>query len=225
MVISGRKSRILRRIAAFLVLAGVLCLLLLAGFETFIRPTLQKLLDYKCRTAAERIIGGAVFDRFTAGDDYSDIVRLTFDTGGRVSALTTDRAKINSLKALLNEAVNDGIERLGSETVCISAGTLTGISFLYGKGAELEFRIDPKGSAETSLKSSFESAGINQTIHSIILEVRTELSPMTPGFSETVNVSFDILLSQTVIVGEVPGSYSHIVLDEEHLSELADIDI
>ena len=121
--------------------------------------------------------------------------------------------------------VNEGIEALGDETVRISLGTLTGISFLYGTGDELVFRMEPKGKAETRLMSSFRSSGINQTIHSIILEVDAEISPMMTGYSEDVAITYDILIAQTVIVGSVPDSYSNIILDEGNVSELANIDI
>ena len=87
------------------------------------------------------------------------------------------------------------------------------------------FHIEPKGKADTRLVSSFTSAGINQTMHSMILEVDAVISPMMPGFSETVDVQYDILLTQTVIVGSVPDSYSYIVLDDNNKSELANIDI
>ena len=220
---SGKK-RFFRAAGRLMICLGVLCAAALAAMEAFIRPVLVKLLGYKCSTAAERIISDAVFERFSA-EDCGDIVSFTLDGDGRIAALSTDRSKINSIKALLNDAVNDGIERLSGETVSISAGTLTGISFLYGSGYDLVFGIEPKGRAETTLKSSFESAGINQTMHSIILEVEAVISPMMTGFSEDITVSCDMILAQTVIVGSVPDSYSYIVLDEEHQSELANIDI
>lgn len=223
--LKAKKNGWKRKAGTALIIFGAVCVLALVFIESFIRPTLMKLLDYKLSTAAERIISDAVFEQFSDSGIGGDIVNLTFDSEGRVAALSTDRAKINTLKALLNEAANDGVERLGSETVSISLGTLTGISFLYGAGTSLRFRIEPKGKTDTKLTSTFKSSGINQTIHSIILEVDTELSPMMPGFDETIDVSCDILLAQTVIVGRVPESYSYIVLDEEHLSEIADIDI
>ena len=168
------KRRFLRRLGTLFVVLGILCAAALAGTDIFIRPTLKTLLDYKCRTAAERIISNAVFERLGSEEAAGDIVSFTFDSSGRIAALNTDRVKINSLKALLNDAVNEGIEALGDETVRISLGTLTGISFLYGTGDELVFRMEPKGKAETRLMSSFRSSGINQTIHSIILEVDAE---------------------------------------------------
>ena len=217
----GKRSFI-RSLGTALIIAGAVCFGLLVAADMLIRPTLETLLEYKCRTSAERIISDAVFDNFSDGDT-GEIVSFTFDKDGRIAALTTDRARINSLKAKLNEAVNEGIERLANETVRISVGTLTGLSFLYGTGDEIVFRIESRGKAETHLRSSFRSAGINQTVHSIILDVNVTLCPMTTGFSETFGIDCDILLAQTVIVGEVPDSYSNIVIDGENTDNLADI--
>ena len=220
-----KKRSIGRTFGAVLIILGAVCIVLLIAFDALIRPTLEMLLDYKCRTIAERIISDCVFRRLTGDDSIGSAVTFTFDNDGRIAALSADQAKINSLKALINEGVNDGLDDIRGQTVGIAVGTLTGIPFLYGTGSQLTFIIEPKGKADTKLVSSFKSSGINQTIHSIILEVDTELSPMIPGFSGTVELSYDILLSQTVIVGSVPEQYSYIVLDQENLSELADIDI
>ncbi len=223
--VKHKKHSIGRIIGTVLIAAGLLTVTALAGIELYIRPTLKLLLDYKCSTAAERVISDAVFDKLKGEYELSDIVTLTFDPNGNVAALTADQRKINTVRALLSDAVNDGIDSLSGEYVGISAGTLTGISMLYGTGHTLNFRIEPKGSAKTRLTSSFRSAGINQTVHSIILEVNAQLSPMMPGFSETVDISYDILLSESVIVGTVPETYSYIILDSENMSELANIDI
>lgn len=222
---NSKKRNIPKTIGTALIILGAVCVILLMCIEAFIRPTLMTLLDYRCRTAAERVISSAVFERISGDDSIGSVISFTFGSDGRIAALSADQSKINSCKALVNDAVNEGLMEISGQTVGISLGTLTGVSFLYGTGAQLTFRIEPQGKADTRLVSSFTSAGINQTVHSIILEVDAVLSPMMPGFYETVDVSYEILLAQTVIVGEVPEQYSHIVLDSENLSELANIDI
>ena len=220
-----RKDNFLRKLGTVLIALGAVSVILLLCIDLFIRPTLMTMLDYKCRTVAERIISDAVFGQLSGEGDLGNVMTFTFGNDGSIAAVSADQAKINGYKALINEAVNDGIDSIRNETVGISVGTLTGLAFLYGMGSQLVFNIEPQGKAETKLVSSFKHSGINQTIHSIILEVDAEMSPMMPGFSQTVEVSYDILLSQTVIVGNVPEQYSYIVLDEENMTELADIDI
>lgn len=208
------------------VITGILAFVALTAFDLYIKPTLVRLISYQCQLAAERIISNAVFGH--VGDElnsYKDIVSFTFDNNGRISALNTDQNKINSLKSLINESINNEIDSISDETVGISIGSLSGISYFYGMGKELQFHVEPKGKADTKLVSKFKSAGINQTIHSIVLEVSVALTPVIAGFGEEVKVDTNLIISQTVLIGEVPDSYSNIILDEEYYSELADFDL
>ena len=208
------------------VITGILALVALTAFDLYIKPTLVRLISYQCQLAAERIISNAVFGH--VGDElnsYKDIVSFTFDNNGRISALNTDQNKINSLKSLINESINNEIDSISDETVGISIGSLSGISYFYGMGKELQFHVEPKGKADTKLVSKVKSAGINQTIHSIVLEVSVALTPVIAGFGEEVKVDTNLIISQTVLIGEVPDSYSNIILDEEYYSELADFDL
>ena len=208
------------------VITGILALVALTAFDLYIKPTLVRLISYQCQLAAERIISNAVFGH--VGDElnsYNDIVSFTFDNNGRISALNTDQNKINSLKSLINESINNEIDSISDEKVGISIGSLSGISYFYGMGKELQFHVEPKGKADTKLVSKFKSAGINQTIHSIVLEVSVALTPVIAGFGEEVKVDTNLIISQTVLIGEVPDSYSNIILDEEYYSELADFDL
>ena len=167
------------------VITGILAFVALTAFDLYIKPTLVRLISYQCQLAAERIISNAVFGH--VGDElnsYKDIVSFTFDNNGRISALNTDQNKINSLKSLINESINNEIDSISDETVGISIGSLSGISYFYGMGKELQFHVEPKGKADTKLVSKFKSAGINQTIHSIVLEVSVALTPVIAGFGE-----------------------------------------
>ncbi|MGN0588424.1 MAG: sporulation protein YunB [Ruminiclostridium sp.] len=222
----NKKRRIRGYVGRIFVITGILALVALTAFDLYIKPTLVRLISYQCQLAAERIISNAVFGH--VGDElnsYNDIVSFTFDNNGRISALNTDQNKINSLKSLINESINNEIDSISDETVGISIGSLSGISYFYGMGKELQFHVEPKGKADTKLVSKFKSAGINQTIHSIVLEVSVALTPVIAGFGEEVKVDTNLIISQTVLIGEVPDSYSNIILDEEYYSELADFDL
>lgn len=61
------------------------------------------------------------------------------------------------------------------------------------------------GSVESDFKSSFESGGINQTVHTLYVTVRADVSVIMPfgSFPETVETS--VLAGETVIVGAAPS--------------------
>lgn len=60
------------------------------------------------------------------------------------------------------------------------------------------------GSAETEFKSEFQSGGMNQTIHNLSLSITTDITVLIPPASENTSVSTDVVIAETVIVGEVP---------------------
>ena len=82
-----------------------------------------------------------------------------------------------------------------------------GISALSGISPNFKVAMERAGSVETQIDSEFTAVGINQTLHRIYLDLNCSISILTPF--ETVNrdVSTKVLLTETVIVGEVPSTY------------------
>lgn len=213
-------------IGKVLIVTGVIIIILTIIFDIWFRPVIERMFEYRCKLLADRAVSRAITEHLETTDaDYSDIVTFVYDENGKIGALRTNPPKINSMKASVMELVNASLADLKSEKVGITLGTLSGVSYLYGVGDEIMFTVKPMGVARSQFYSKFESSGINQTMHSIILEIDTEVSPLIPGVTETFDITTEYIIAQTVIIGEVPESFSNIVLDEEHYSELADFDI
>lgn len=209
-----------------MIIAGIIVAVFAVVFDCWFRPVIERLVEYRCKLIADKAVSKAICDHLeTTDNDYSDIISFIYEENGNIGALRTNPAKINTMKAGIMELANKELSALGTEEFGIKLGTLTGLSYLYGTGAELTFTVKPKGVARSQLLSSFESSGINQTMHSVILVVDTEVSPLIPGLSESFMVKNEYIISQTIIVGDVPDTFSNIVLDEEHYSELADFDL
>lgn len=226
MKVGSRKKRIARIFGLIFVFLGAAAVIFLIGFDLWIKPTLERAAFYQCEQIADRAVSRAICSHMTdARENSAALVSFLYDENGKISALQTDPVGINRLKAMVTEFINTEISASEAETVSISLGTLTGISYLYGRGDDLVFTVKPIGATQTRLRCSFEHAGINQTMHSIILEVSTVLSPLIPGFTESTTVTTEFILAQTVLIGEVPDTFSNIILDEQHFSELADFDL
>ena len=63
------------------------------------------------------------------------------------------------------------------------------------------------GNASVKLISALESAGVNQTCHTIRAEVTAEIQAAIPFSQTTAQVHYSCLITETVIVGSVPESY------------------
>ena len=55
--------------------------------------------------------------------------------------------------------------------------------------------------------STFDSVGINQTKHSIYLNVIADISIVTPARTENFAVTTEILVGESVLVGKIPDTY------------------
>ena len=70
------------------------------------------------------------------------------------------------------------------------------------------------GFATASIISEFSDAGLNQTLHRIVIEIKADVDAIIPGFSTRVPVKTTIVAAETVIVGRVPNAYTHVVASE-----------
>ena len=88
-------------------------------------------------------------------------------------------------------------------------GSITGSHILEGAGPNINVKTIPVGSVTAEFTSEFESAGINQTRHKIYLKVRAEISIVVPSQAKSVEVIVPVLVSENIIVGQVPEYYLH----------------
>ena len=98
---------------------------------------------------------------------------------------------------------------MSARELSIPIGTLTGSALLAGRGPRIRVRMESVGSSTARFNNQFESAGINQTKHQIILEVDVSVAILLPGFTTATKVSTAVTVAETVIVGAVPDTYTY----------------
>lgn len=188
--------------------AAIIILLIIALIhaEKSVRPVAENQAEHAARSSANEIIGKAVADyldenRFT----YNDFAAVLYDENGRAVSVEAIPYNINRVQAGLTVSINRALSSSGGKTEHIAIGSLTGSYMLAGKGPKLKVRICPAGSAEVTLHSSFESAGCNQTCHRISAVVTADLISSVPIYTFRTQVSFEFLLAENVIVGNIPA--------------------
>ena len=73
------------------------------------------------------------------------------------------------------------------------------------------------GNISSEFKSDFQSAGINQTVYKIYINIHAKLSVVVPGCSSIEDFFTNILISETVVLGKVPKAYA---IDSENHKNL-----
>ena len=78
------------------------------------------------------------------------------------------------------------------------------------------------GSTTAHLRNAFTSAGINQTKHQILLDVTVQMSILLPGFRTSTQVSNEITVAETIIIGSVPDTYTYFSTTPEETEQYAE---
>ena len=137
------------------------------------------------------------------------MISLEKDNDGKVTAVHSNMAAFNRLQAQILDIILAKIDQVSAKELSIPIGTLTGSALLAGRGPRISVRMESVGSSTARFANKFQSAGINQTKHQIVLEVDVSVAILLPGFTTATKVSTDVTVAETVIVGSVPETYTY----------------
>ncbi|MEG2203707.1 MAG: sporulation protein YunB, partial [Oscillospiraceae bacterium] len=194
----------------------------LLAIDAQIRPMIQSMAAYQAKVFATRAINDSIAEQLSREDiQYDHLVRVSFDPSGQVSAVQTDMVRLNRLKADLTGAASDRVAELERQEIGIPLGTLVGGQFFSGRGPVVEFKVVPAGFVQSELIHRFDSAGINQTRHQIVMQLDVSIIALLPGYVTTTEVSTNVILAETVIVGVSPDSFTRVITgDKEDIAGL-----
>lgn len=192
--------------------SAVLAAALLGAFLLWINhrlgPELEALAAAQVRSAVTAAVNNAVVTGIAEENiSYDDMVTIETDEQGRVTVLKSNMAQVNLLRTHLLAAALEEVSGLTTRTFSIPMGNLTKTELLSGKGPGIKIRILSAGSASAAFRNSFTAAGVNQTLHQVILDVEVTVSILLPGGTAETAVSIPVCVAETVIVGQVPDTY------------------
>ena len=144
------------------------------------------------------------------GDIYSDIIKFEYGINGDIIALKTDSIKINRMKSSIIERISEKLAEYGSVRVEIPLGNLINGELFSGRGPRIAVLLQMTFSVNAGFVSWFEEAGINQTLHRILVDTKVGASVLMPGGKAYFETENQINLAETIIVGDVPQTYTDI---------------
>ena len=192
--------------SALLLLLAVL-MLFLSCAALFLKDLSSKIAVSDASDIVTVQINNAIRDIMQEGN-YSADYFVTFNksASGEVTAISSNMARINALSAeILDKVV--GVTANHTIKVEIPAGNLTGISLLMGRGPGIPVQIIVLTSSKVEFNNTIVTAGINQTKHQINLEVMVDIDILIPWDTESAQVVTEVLIADTVVVGQVPETY------------------
>ncbi len=183
----------------------IVCYLII---DSAIRPTILSLSEARLRAIGVKAMNDAVKETIgRSGVTYTDLIHIEKDNLGKISLITANTVLMNNLAVETAMAAQDKILNIGEQGISIPIGTILGGQLLTGRGPAVVIKFEPVGSVATDIMAEFEDAGINQTRHKIYLILNASVRILLGNSSQTVEISSQVLISDTIIVGEVPEGY------------------
>lgn len=191
--------------AAIFIIMIILLVICIIRTDKALRPAAAAQAEHFARKTAEEAISESVTEYLAENDfSYSDFAAVLYDESGHPVSVEAIPVNINRVQSELTLLIRRKFSRMSDSVHRIPAGSLTGSYVLAGKGPDIKIKICPAEKISVRLKSTFDSAGINQTTHRISAVVKAEIKSALPIYSFDTEVEFEFLLAETVIIGDVP---------------------
>ncbi len=176
----------------------------------YVIKTVEPIIDIQCSSTAKSIATKVSNEQATnvmKDYKYDDFVNIDKTADGNIKLISANTITINKIISDIPLLIQNELEKVENSKFYIRLGTFTGSRILAGRGPKVEIKMSVIGDIETDLKSEFKEAGINQTLHRIYLEVKCNVSILTPVNSITEVITNQVLLAEGVIVGNIPDTY------------------
>ena len=208
---SRRRIRLpdLRKVNSFKIILLIIFFTILTCIIIFMK-TSYPVLKATCETAAaskgNKIVNDEV-SKVMKDYTYEDLINIEKDVEGRITLIKANTIKINEIVNKINYNIQKQFDLIPRITVYMNMGSVSGISVLNKLEPNFEVELESAGTLQSSLRTEFKSVGINQTHHKIYLDIDSRVGILTPFATFGKDIKSEVLLTEAVIVGEVPDSY------------------
>lgn len=191
-----------------IILIVSVCVILI---ELRLKNVRDEMSEFTARNAAAgSILSGVEETVHNANYYYDDLVTIVRDEQGNIKSLVTNTSRLNTVSNAVNRNVDSRINHVETYPVSIPLTSIIGSELVSGMGPDITFRVTLTGTASTSFDNVFDSAGVNQTRHQIMLKVTVKTYVIFGASVTKHTVSTDVCIAENIIVGITPEAIAQI---------------
>ena len=140
--------------------------------------------------------------------DKSNFYEIRYDNEGNVTLISADIVVINALMRDVAAASQVNVNQMcKKEDVQVPYSSILGSSLLANYGGKYTFNLELLGNIQCNYRTTFQSAGVNQTLMCMYIDLYVDISVMLPLHVENIKVENSMVVYQNLIVGKVPDFY------------------
>ncbi len=201
-----RKKKPFKRFFSFMLVFAIIIGFILYYNFVVLKQIFSICADYTYTYSTESV-NSAVLLSLESDIKYADLIKVEKNSSGDIVLMTTNSLKVNSINREVASATSSLLKYKLANGIPVPLLAFSGISFLSGYGNNVNLKIVNNVSVLCDFSSKFTSVGINQTLHSIYLNVDSIVNIKVPFNNHQEKCTSQILISETVLVGKVPDIY------------------
>lgn len=198
--------RKLNSVKAVLLIMFFSCIISLAMFLKSAYPVFKASCETAASSKGNKIINDEVY-KVMKNYTYNDLINIDKDTSGRISFIEANSVAINEITTQINSNIQKEFDKIPTITVFINMGSVSGVRMLKNIEPKFDIELESAGNIKSNIRTEFHSVGINQTHHKIYLDIDARVGILTPFSAFGKDINTDVLISEAIIVGEVPETY------------------
>ena len=196
------------RLRLWLAIVVAILSLISLYFRMSLTPVAERLIATQVDNQASDAINLAIGEQVAMGDiAYDRMVSIEKNGDGTVAAVRTNIVEINRLKSEILQRVDSKLNMLSTEELRVPFGSVFLPELFSGEGPSMFIRVLAVRTSDAVFRNSFQSAGINQTLHQIFIDIHVNITILTWSGVQEIAVDSAVLAAETVIVGTVPTTY------------------
>lgn len=192
----------------FLKIIAIIIIATLTFFK--ILSAITPIFEKQCKNTAKSMattIANEQATKVMSRYSYSDLCNISKDSNGNITMISSNVITINSIISDIPILIQKELEKEENNSFNLKLGAFTTSKFFSGVGPNIKIKVVPIGNVDTDLKSVFEDAGINQTLHRLYLQVECNVIILTPYKTIEEKITNQVLLAEAIIVGMTPNTY------------------
>lgn len=193
--------------AVFIMIGGIV---LFAGIKGQIGPNIDAVSRLRAEGMVARIVNETIKEELTESEYDENLFLIEKDRDGNIKLVQANTALVNSLVSGFASSLQLKYDEMEPKNVKVSFGTIIGSKLLSQAKIYLNVRVQPLSVSQWDFVTEFEDKGINQTKYKIYIIIESNVRVLQPFSVSNLKVKNKILISEAVIVGDVPESYVNV---------------
>lgn len=203
-----KRKRVPKKAKILIIVGAVLAAVIVAVvfFQKNVTKILYRLSEASVQSMTVLSVNEAVSETLER-IDYDSLITVTHGSDGAVTGISANAQKVNLLARTTATLSMANLSARSENGIKVPVGAFTGIEFLAGFGPKVTFKIISVSRVSCEFDSAFSSAGVNQTRHSVYMDVEATVTVVMPSGSKEISSVTEVLVAESVIVGEVPDVF------------------